>query len=104
MHAREELALLGRVIADSRLRVNLSQATVGTALGVGRQTVSQWERGLRSPTFADLCRLAALVDAPVSELVRKSLDQWIPPTLQLVRVKGAANYESRTRRRRKRAA
>lgn len=104
MSHREELELLGRVLADFRLRAHLTQAHVGTAIGVHRLTVGQWERGLRPPTISDLCRLAQLFDVPVSEVVRKALDRWIPPTLKLVRVRGVANYESSTRRKRKKNA
>ena len=96
---REELELLGRVLADYRLRANLTQAHVGTANGVHRLTVGQWERGLRSPDISDLCRLAQLYEVPVGDLIGKALNRWIPPTLKLVRVKGVANYESSTRRR-----
>lgn len=90
---------MGREIADARLRAGITQATVGTSLGVARSTVAQWEQGRRAPTFADLCRMADLFDTRVSEITGRALDSWIPPTLKLRDVSRAPNYESQSRRR-----
>ena len=98
MASREELELIGRELADCRIKADLTQATVGTALGVARRTVAQWERGARSMTMADLCRMADLYDVRPSEIIRRALDAWIPPTLRLVDVSGGPNYESQARR------
>ena len=45
-------------IRSYRLKAGLSQAELGAVVGVGKNTVSAWERGLSCPVAPCLMRLA----------------------------------------------
>ncbi len=45
-------------IRQYRIKAGLSQRQLGTALGLGPDFVSLWERGLRLPTFPRIVGLA----------------------------------------------
>ena len=54
----------------ARRRARLTQQQLADRLGLHPMTVSQWERGLRSPTVATVGRLAAVLRTTPSALVR----------------------------------
>lgn len=65
MDEREELALrrtIGRRIAIARRAAGMTQDDLGAAIDVDKQTVSNWERGLRSPNGLYLYALARALD------------------------------------------
>lgn len=97
---RQELMLLGRAIADLRLRAGLTQSQVGVFLGLSKKTVQQWEQGMRQPPLDDLCRMAGLYNVTAGDLFGSALDYWIPPTLELVEVRGSALRRPRNERKR----
>ena len=49
MEPQETRKLIGSRIALVRKAANMSQEQLGDAIGVNKQTVSRWERGIRSP-------------------------------------------------------
>ena len=59
---------LGETLRDHRTRCQMTQ--VAEALGVSRQAVSKWEKGLSSPSTANLIALAKLYGVSVEELLR----------------------------------
>lgn len=50
MDANDVRKQIGTRIAIARKAAGLDQEGLGTSIGVNKQTVSRWERGLRSPT------------------------------------------------------
>jgi len=61
----------GRVVGSLRTQVGLSQESLGLASGNGRTFVSQLERGQRGASLKTLFRLAAVLDVPPAEIVRR---------------------------------
>ncbi len=61
---------LGEVLRDHRTRCQMTQEYVAEAVGVSRQAVSKWEKGLSSPSTANLLALAKLYGASVEDLLR----------------------------------
>lgn len=61
---------LGETLRDHRTRCQMTQEYVAEALGVSRQAVSKWEKGLSSPSTANLLALAKLYGVSVEELLR----------------------------------
>ena len=49
MEVQDLRKLIGARIARVRRAANLSQEQLGQAIGANKQTVSRWERGIRSP-------------------------------------------------------
>ncbi len=54
------LKTLGHNLADARKRVKLTQDDVGAYLGVAKETVSRWERGVNDPAYTQVQKLAGL--------------------------------------------
>ena len=61
---------LGETLRDHRTRCQMTQEYVAESVGVSRQAVSKWERGLSSPSTANLIALAKLYGVSVEELLR----------------------------------
>lgn len=61
---------LGETLLAHRTRCQMTQEFVAGALGVSRQAVSKWEKGLSSPSTANLLALAKLYGVSVEELLR----------------------------------
>jgi phage repressor protein C with HTH and peptisase S24 domain len=62
--------VLGETLKNARLSKRLTQGEVGTALGVSRAAVGQWESGETEPTTANLmaaCQLYGLNMASISD-------------------------------------
>lgn len=58
--------------AENRRRLGLRQASIAAALGVTQSQVSDWERGSKSPSIADLAKLSALFGIGIGELAERS--------------------------------
>ncbi|MDE7218542.1 MAG: helix-turn-helix domain-containing protein [Oscillospiraceae bacterium] len=70
---QEDMAVtrsLGETLRDHRARCQITQEYVAEAIGVSRQAVSKWEKGLSSPSMANLLALAKLYGVSVEELLR----------------------------------
>lgn len=59
----------GANLSVLRYRAGLSQQGLAERLGVSRQAVSNWERGLSEPDIGSINRMAELLNVPVSELM-----------------------------------
>ena len=59
-----------RRLKAARLKLNLSQRSLGIAAGIDEASASarmnQYERGKHVPDYATLCRLALILGAPVA--------------------------------------
>lgn len=55
----------------ARDQARLTQQALGDLLGVTKQTISAWERGVHPPSVADLHRLAVLLSLPVEALLAR---------------------------------
>ena len=53
-----------------RRRAGYTQESLAEVLGVSRQAVGKWEKGLSSPSTANLLALAKLYGASSEELLR----------------------------------
>lgn len=70
---QEDMAVtrsLGETLRDHRTRCQMTQEYVAEAVGVSRQAVSKWEKGLSSPSTANLLALAKLYGVSVEELLK----------------------------------
>lgn len=61
---------LGEALKEQRLRCNMTQEFVAETIGVSRQAVSKWEKGVSEPSTTNLCALAKLYGVPAEELLR----------------------------------
>ena len=61
---------LGRVLAEKRREMGLSQEGLGFECGLHRTYISQIERGLKSPTVRVLFALASALKTKPSDLLR----------------------------------
>lgn len=63
-------ASLGEVLRKYRTERNMTQEFVAESLGVSRQAVSKWEKGVSDPSTSNLLALAKLYRISVEELLR----------------------------------
>lgn len=60
---------IGRRIVRSRKRKGWSQAKLASRLGISRERVGNWERGLHAPSLEDVARLSGELEVTLEELV-----------------------------------
>lgn len=75
--------LLGVRIYELRLKTKLTQAQLAERVDVSNETISRIERGLRSPSFKVLERLASVLDVEVRELFNFSNRKFLKNKCQL---------------------
>lgn len=63
------MALVGERLRELREEQDIAAAEIAAALSVDRATVLHWERGRRTPTIANLYRLAAALGVRVADIV-----------------------------------
>lgn len=61
---------LGDVLKAHRTRCNMTQEFVAEKVGVSRQAVSKWEKGLSEPSTSNLIVLAKVFGVSVEELLK----------------------------------
>ncbi len=61
---------LGELLKEKREENHMTQEFVAEHLGVSRQAVSKWERGISDPSTSNLLALAKLYDVSPEELLR----------------------------------
>lgn len=61
---------LGDVLKAHRTRCNMTQEFVAEKVGVSRQAVSKWEKGLSEPSTSNLIVLAKVFGVFVEELLK----------------------------------
>lgn len=80
------MTTLGAVIRKLRHAKGFSQEELAAQLGVSRQAVSKWEKGLSSPDTENLLALAALFEVSVDELAglrrREELERMKTPVTE----------------------
>ena len=59
---------LGLRIAGIRKRRGWSQSQLAARLGVPRDRLSKWERGMNAPSLDDLSGLSEVLEVPLEEL------------------------------------
>jgi transcriptional regulator with XRE-family HTH domain len=59
----------GRRVVRLRMERNLAQVDLARKLRIDRSRLGKWERGLHSPSFAQLVDLAQVLDATLDELL-----------------------------------
>ncbi|WP_425468280.1 helix-turn-helix domain-containing protein [Protaetiibacter larvae] len=59
---------LAKRLRAARLLVDLEQADIAVRVGVARQTVSNWERGLTEPSATQFVRWAHVTGQPLEWL------------------------------------
>lgn len=65
------LATVGGRIRDLRMARELTQQTLGDAVGINHATLSMYERGVREPSLDALIALARYFDVPLSDIVNE---------------------------------
>lgn len=60
-------------IRKYRKRAGLSQTVLADLIGISMETVSRFERGVRSPRVCDLQRIAEVLGCRPSELIDKEV-------------------------------
>lgn len=61
---------LGRNIKRAREFRRLTQTKLGKAVGVTKQTVSQWENGRQPPSLTNLLAVATVLDVDILDLLK----------------------------------
>lgn len=64
-----DLQKCGKLIAEKRKKLNLTQKQLGEQVGVSDKAVSKWERGLSFPDIGIVEKLAQTLDLSLSELL-----------------------------------
>ncbi|MBD5153481.1 MAG: helix-turn-helix transcriptional regulator [Oscillibacter sp.] len=64
-------ASLGEVLRKYRTERNMTQEFVAESLGVSRQAVSKWEKGISDPSTSNLLALAKLYGVSAEELLKE---------------------------------
>jgi Zn-dependent peptidase ImmA (M78 family)/transcriptional regulator with XRE-family HTH domain len=65
---------LGANLKAARTAANITQSEAATAAGVAREVISYWENNRRTPSLAQLQRLAQLLHIPVESLLSSKPD------------------------------
>lgn len=68
------VAAFGETIKNLRHAKHLSQEQLALNSGLDRTFISLLERGLRQPTLTTLFQIAATLEIPPSEIIRKMED------------------------------
>jgi transcriptional regulator with XRE-family HTH domain len=74
-----EPAELGARIRELREAAGLSQAELAERLGIAQNSLSNWERGNRQPSFADIVRVAESLAVPISDFVVRPKQATLKP-------------------------
>ena len=64
-------ASLGEVLRRYRTERNMTQEFVAESLGISRQAVSKWEKGVSDPSTSNLLALAKLFGISAEELLKE---------------------------------
>ena len=62
-------ASLGTVLRLRRVAAGITQVELAESVGTGQTSVSQWERGVTTPTLVHLRRLALALDCDLVDLL-----------------------------------
>ena len=73
--SRAVCAQLFRLLKEERERLGLSKYAVAAKTGLSQQTLGYLERGMTSPSFDTVYRMARALNVEVGELVRRAEKQ-----------------------------
>ena len=62
-------------LKEYRARINVNQSDFGNMVGVSRQTISQIERGVYSPSVTLALKIAKVLDTQVEEIFSYEEDE-----------------------------
>lgn len=68
-----ELMDIATKIKNARIKVNFTQEQVAEALGVSRQTISNWETGKTYPDIISVVKMSDLYDISLDHLLKEEL-------------------------------
>lgn len=57
------------MLKELRLRANLTQDALAKKVGLKKNTICSYEKGIRTPTVKNLCNLAEALDVTVEQLL-----------------------------------
>jgi transcriptional regulator with XRE-family HTH domain len=70
---------LGERIAQIRTKKMVKQTELAAKLGVPRERVGRWERGLAAPSVVELAALSEMLEVPMEELgLGKAREELLP--------------------------
>lgn len=75
------MADISKNIKELRRARGMNQAQVAEKMGVTRQTVSGWERGISFPDLNTLKRLAQVFEITLDELIYPHRERKLPPAV-----------------------
>ena len=61
--------MLGQNLKDIRIKNKYNQEDIATQLGVTKQTISNWEKGKRTPDINHLIKLANIYQVTLDSLI-----------------------------------
>lgn len=75
----EQKRQLGERIAQIRKKRRFKQAELAARLGVPRERVGRWERGVAAPSVVELAALSEELEVPMEELgIGKAREELLP--------------------------
>lgn len=66
----EVVVLFGKRIKELRIERKMSQMDVGAALGIDRENIRKYEKGLQEPKLSTLIKFAELFEVDFSLLIK----------------------------------
>lgn len=87
---------LGNLLRNARMSAELSQNDVAKKLKFEQQFVSSWERGISSPPFRRIEKLASLYKIPIEDI----RDAFLADALERTRTQTEEEFRKLTRKRR----
>lgn len=66
----EVVVLFGKRIKELRLERKMSQMDVGAALGIDRENIRKYEKGLQEPKLSTIVKFAELFEVDLNELLK----------------------------------
>ena len=66
----EVVILFGRRIKELRLERKMSQMDVGAALGIDRENIRKYEKGLQEPKLSTIVKFAELFEVDFNDLIK----------------------------------
>ncbi len=86
---------IGQAIAAARQRKGLTQEVLGELLGVEKETISRFERGVVLPPLPRLAQLADTLDVPIDNLLRGNSGRPTDQAQQLEQLLGKLSEADR---------
>lgn len=70
---------IGNLIKEFRKKNNLTQSAFGRIVGVNKQTISKWEKGILQPSTNKLYEIAQAIDVPVCSIINNGTEEGTAP-------------------------